>query len=81
MVLTKGEQVPTLKETRMARLMTVRELAQKAGVAPSTVHLTETGRTIPRFTVIKRLSAALGVEPASVAEFAEAMGIADDEDE
>ena len=73
--------MPTLKETRMARLMTVRELAQKAGVAPSTVHLTETGRTTPRFTVIKRLSAALDVEAASVEEFADAMGIADDENQ
>ena len=63
----------------MARLMTVRELAQKARVAPSTVHLTETGRTVPRFTVIKRLSAALDVEPATIAEFAAAMGVADKE--
>jgi transcriptional regulator with XRE-family HTH domain len=79
MALEKGGHVPTLKQARMARLITVRELAQKAKVAPSTVHLTETGRTVPRFTVIKRLSAALDVEPATIVEFAVAMGVANKE--
>jgi transcriptional regulator with XRE-family HTH domain len=79
MAPVKGGHVPTLKETRMARLMTVRELAEKAKVAPSTVHLTETGRTVPRFTVIKRLSAALDVEPATIVEFAVAMRVVDKE--
>ena len=63
----------TLKEARAARLMTMRELAEKAGVAPSTVYLIEHGRSVPRFAVIRRLSEALGVEPADVEEFAAAI--------
>ena len=63
----------TLKEARAARLLTMRELAEKADVAPSTVYLIEHGRTVPRFAVIRRLSEALGVEPAEIEEFAAAI--------
>ena len=67
----------TLKEARAERLLTVRELAERAGVAFSTVHLIETGKSVPRFAVIQKLSAALGVEPREIAEFATAIeGIA-----
>ena len=59
----------TLKRARMARLLTVRALAAAAGVSTHTVHEVETGKRPPRFGTIKRLSAALGVEPAEVAEF------------
>jgi transcriptional regulator with XRE-family HTH domain len=65
--------MPTLKEARAARLLTVRALAERAGVAPSTVYLAENGRSAPRFAVIEKLSAALGVEPAEIAEFAAAI--------
>ena len=65
--------MPTLKEARAARLLTVRALAERAGVAFSTVHLIETGKSVPRFGVIEKLSRALGVEPAEVAEFAAAI--------
>ena len=63
----------TLKEARAERLLTVRALAEQAGVAPSTVYLAENGRSVPRFEIIHKLSAALGVEPAEIAEFAEAI--------
>ncbi len=63
----------TLKETRAARLLTVRGLAERAGVAFSTVHLIETGKAVPRFEMIEKLSAALGVEPGDVTEFAAAI--------
>ncbi len=59
----------TLKRARMARLMTVRGLAAAAGVSTHTVHEVETGKRPPRFGTIKRLSAALGVDPAEVIEF------------
>ena len=65
--------MPTLKEARAARLLTVRALAERAGVAFSTVHLIETGKSVPRFEVIGKLSRALGVEPAAVAVFAAAI--------
>ncbi len=63
----------TLKEARAARLLTVRGLAERAGVAPSTVYLAENGRRVPRFAVIRVLCDALGVEPGDIAEFAAAI--------
>ena len=65
--------MPTLREARAARLLTVRALAERAGVAFSTVHLIETGKSVPRFAAIQKLSAALDVEPAEIAEFAAAI--------
>ncbi len=72
----------TLKEARAARLLTVRGLAERAGVAPSTVYLIESGRTTPRFTAIRKIAGALDMPPGDVAEFAAAiegvgMGTAD----
>ncbi len=61
--------VQTLKAARSARMLTVRTLAERAGVSPHTVHQVETGKRPPRFGTIKRLSDALGVEPEQVAEF------------
>jgi transcriptional regulator with XRE-family HTH domain len=63
----------TLKAARAERLLTVRGLAERAGVAPSTVYLIESGRSVPRFEAIQKISAALGVEPREVAEFAAAI--------
>ena len=62
--------MPTLKEWRARRLFTVRGLADAAGVAPATVYLVENRRSAPTFRVVRALSAALGVEPAEVDEFA-----------
>ena len=63
----------TLKEWRARRLLTVRGLAKAAGVAPTTVYLVETGRSIPTFRIIRALSDALGVQPEEVTEFAAAI--------
>jgi transcriptional regulator with XRE-family HTH domain len=65
--------VASLREVRIAQLLTIRELAQRAGVAPSTVFLIEAGRTTPRFSVVRRLAVALGIEPAIVDEFRDAI--------
>ena len=65
-----GERMPTLKEWRSRRLLTVRGLAEAAGVAPTTVYLVENGRSAPTFRVVRALSDALGVRPEEVAEFA-----------
>ncbi len=65
----------TLKEARAARVLTVRALAEQAGVSPSTVHRIETGRSTPRFLVIQKLSTVLGIEPGEIAEFAAAIAV------
>jgi len=63
----------TLRELRADRLLTIRELAQQAGVAPSSIYLIETGRTTPHMTTIRRIARALGVDPQAVAEFRQAI--------
>ena len=64
-----GTRVRTLKQARTARMLTVRGLAKEAGVSVAATHEAETGKRRPHFATIKRLSAALGVEPESIAEF------------
>ncbi len=60
----------SLKEARTRRLLSVRKLAEAAGVAPATVYHIEHGRTTPSFRAIRDLSAALGLDPLDVDEFA-----------
>ena len=62
-----------LREIRAERLLSMRDLARLAEVNLSTVYLIEAGRTTPRGAVIRRLSAALGVDPMAVAEFRRAV--------
>jgi transcriptional regulator with XRE-family HTH domain len=54
-------------------LLSIRELAQLANVAPSTIYLIEAGRSIPQLGVIRRLATALEVDPHTVAEFRRAI--------
>ena len=54
--------MPSLKEWRARRLLTVRGLAKLAGVAPATVYKVENGLSVPQFRVIQALSQALGVD-------------------
>lgn len=63
----------TLKEARAAKLLSTRELAELAGVAPSTIYFTETGKTTPRFAVIRKLAKVLEADPAEITEFAAAI--------
>jgi transcriptional regulator with XRE-family HTH domain len=61
--------VTPLREIRAARLLSIRELAQLASVAPSTIYLAEAGRTVPRRQVVRRVAGALRVDPTEVDEF------------
>ncbi len=53
---------------REARFMTQRELAEKSGVGVATIARVEKGKHQPTFRTIKRLPAALGVDPAELAK-------------
>jgi transcriptional regulator with XRE-family HTH domain len=55
-----------LKEARMRRLLTQEELAEKAGVSPSTVVNIERDQTVPHFRTIRKLAHALDVDPTSL---------------
>ncbi len=59
----------SLREARANCLLSIRELARQASVAPSTVYSIESGRTIPRPSVVRRLAAVLNVEPRRIDEF------------
>jgi transcriptional regulator with XRE-family HTH domain len=56
--------VPTLRDLRLARALSQRDLAEQAGVAPKTVVDLELGRKEPQLKTIRKLAAALGVELA-----------------
>ena len=55
-----------LKEARMRRLLTQEELAEKAGVSPSTIVNIERDQTVPHFRTIRKLAHALDVDPTSL---------------
>ncbi len=52
-----------LKELRRDRMLTQRDLAEKADIALSTVVNLEKQHTEPRFGTIRKLAQALDVEP------------------
>ena len=56
-----------LKEIREAQFMTQRELAEKSGVGVATIARVEKSKHQPTFRTIKRLAAALGVDPSDLA--------------
>ncbi len=66
----------TLRELRTGRLLTIRDLAEAAGVATRTIVQIEAGRLTPRFVTMRKIAAALGVEPAEIVEFAAAIEVA-----
>jgi len=57
-----------LRELRLQRVLTQRELAAKANVAPKTVVDIETGKIRPHPTTLRKLAAALGVPASALAE-------------
>jgi transcriptional regulator with XRE-family HTH domain len=64
-----------VREVRAEHLLSIRELARAAGVAPSTIYLIEAGRTTPHLSVIRKLAGALGIEPLTIAEFRQAIDV------
>jgi len=60
----------TLNETRHRKFLTIRELAAAADVATKTIVDIEAGRSAPRPSTMRRIAAALGVDPAAITEFA-----------
>jgi len=55
-----------LKAARVRRLLTQEELAEKAGVSPSTIVNIERDQTVPHFSTIRKLADALDVDPTSL---------------
>ena len=63
----------SLREWRAEKLLTIRDLASKANVANQTIVQIEHGRISPRIRTIRRLSSALGLDPAEISEFEDAI--------
>ncbi len=57
-----------LKEVRISRLLTQEELAEEAGLSPSTVVNIERDQAEPRFSTIRKLAKALDVVPTALLE-------------
>jgi transcriptional regulator with XRE-family HTH domain len=67
------EHMPTLRAVRRGKLISIEDLAELAGVSTKTIVEIELGRSTPRLRTIRKLSAALDVDPASVDEFVAAI--------
>jgi DNA-binding XRE family transcriptional regulator len=66
---SSGSVLRSLRDVRAEQLLSIRELSQRANVAPSTIYMIEVGRSVPRFSVARRIADALGVNPHTVEEF------------
>jgi len=58
-----------LRELRERRLLSQEMLSEKSGVGTTTIHRIESGATFPRYVTIRKLAAALGVEPEELVEW------------
>jgi DNA-binding Xre family transcriptional regulator len=71
---TTGDEPMTLREWRQRRVLGTAALAQLAGVTKPTIIAIEHGRVRAiKHRTIRKLSAALDVEPGDVAEFRRAL--------
>jgi len=61
--------MPTLREVRIRRLLSLRELAKRANVAQRTIVEAEAGRQVPQTRTMRKPAEALGVDPMEVDEF------------
>lgn len=58
-----------LREVRDRRLLSQRELAERAGLSPTTILKLEAGRVEePHPRTVRKLTEALGVDPAELVE-------------
>ena len=62
-----------LREVRARQLLSIRSLAERAGVSTATIVRIEAGGPPPRFVTMRKIAAALGVEPGEIREFAQAI--------
>lgn len=62
-----------LRQWRLRQIMTQEELAQKSGVTEATISRLESGNQDARISTVKKLAAALGIDPKELI-------VTDDED-
>jgi transcriptional regulator with XRE-family HTH domain len=64
----RGIPLPSLRAVRQCAALSQRQLAERAGVSANTVRLLETGRRGAYPTTVGKLSAALGISPATLVQ-------------
>jgi transcriptional regulator with XRE-family HTH domain len=64
--VARGTPLPRLRKVRIARLLTQMELAAAAGVSFTTINRLERGDLPAELRTVRKLAAALGVEPAAL---------------
>jgi transcriptional regulator with XRE-family HTH domain len=65
----RGLKLAALRQVREAKCMTQRELAARSSVNRATIMRLESGAERARFSTIKKLAEALGVEPLTLVGF------------
>ena len=60
-----------LKELRKRRVLTLQELGERSGVSYNTVWRLENGKTGAQPRTVRKLAAALGVEPEELVDMRE----------
>jgi DNA-binding XRE family transcriptional regulator len=63
----------SLRDLRLSKMLSQRDLAQEAGVTQKTIVDLELGRVEPHLKTMRKLAAALGVEPLEIDEFQKAI--------
>jgi transcriptional regulator with XRE-family HTH domain len=63
----------TLREWRLERLLSIRQLAEASGVTAKTIVDIEHGRRQAQYATMRDISTALGVSATEVTEFAETL--------
>ena len=67
--------MPSLREARLQALLSIRQLARRAGLAPTTSYVLETRQRTPQLLTVYKLSRALDVDPEEIDEFRSAFDI------
>ncbi|MFC1947542.1 helix-turn-helix domain-containing protein [Chloroflexota bacterium] len=58
--------MPTLKEIRESKFISQDDLSKLSGITAATISRLETGKEKPRFVTIRKLAAALEVQPGDI---------------
>ena len=58
--------MPTIRELRESKKMTLEQLAVRAHVSMFTISRLETGRNIPRCNTLEAIAKVLGVKPSEI---------------
>lgn len=59
-------KLPSLRKMRESRFLTQQELAERAGLALTTVARLEAGKTVARLRTVRTLAKALGCKPVDL---------------